>query len=169
MKARQVTFIDVDGNPLIMLMQHERIQLSGADSRPELQGGELRALATALYAAYVAPQVKRRLTTGRDRVTEARAKLAAAGGDATVIAALDAALRALVDVDDAMTTAISSTTPLDRHPDPSEQPVNRMYTPVGRRRRNRKGGRAAGGTPTVWGWKLAAPADPDDPFPPLRW
>ena len=54
MTERQITFIDVDENPLVVQLKHERVQFFVVDSEPELETDELREFATALFAAYVA-------------------------------------------------------------------------------------------------------------------
>jgi hypothetical protein len=53
MTERQLTFIDVDENSLVLWLKEDRIQLRVVDSRPELEADELRAFASILFATYV--------------------------------------------------------------------------------------------------------------------
>ena len=58
MTERQLTFIDVDENSLVLWLKEDRVQLRVVDSRPELEAGELRAFASVLFAGeFTAPVV----------------------------------------------------------------------------------------------------------------
>jgi len=89
---RQLTFIDVDENRLELWLRPDRIQLVVIDSRPELEAGELRRFASAVFTEYVAPDLAAQLDAARLRLREARDLAPGAGA---LAAALDGALRAL--------------------------------------------------------------------------
>src|SRR5215510_1471605 len=88
---RLLTFIDVDENRLELWLRPDRIQLVVIDSRPELEAGELRKFASAVFTEYVARDLAAQLDAARLRLREARELAPAAGG------AIDAALRAIDD------------------------------------------------------------------------
>src|SRR5215470_5690259 len=90
---RMHTFIDVDENRLELWLRPDRIQLVVIDSRPELEAGELRRFASAVFTEYVARDLAAQLDAARLRLREARDL--APGGDAALAAALDGALRAI--------------------------------------------------------------------------
>jgi hypothetical protein len=92
---RMHTFIDVDENRLELWLKPDRIQLVVIDSRPELEAGELRRFASAVFTEYVASGLAAQLSAARLGLREAR-DLAPGRGDA-LAAALDGALRALDD------------------------------------------------------------------------
>src|SRR5215470_7377043 len=89
---RMHTFIDVDENRLELWLRPDRIQLVVVDSRPELEAGELRRFASAVFTEYVARGLAAQLDAARLRLREARGL---APDDAALAAALDGALRAL--------------------------------------------------------------------------
>lgn len=93
-----LTFIDVDDNRLELWLAPDRIRLAGADSRPELEAGELRRFASVVFGRYVAPDLAARLARARNRLCEARDR---AGGD-ELVAVLDGALRAIEDLAEAV-------------------------------------------------------------------
>ena len=86
---RMHCFIDVDDNRLELWLRPDRIQLVVVDSRPELEAGELRKFASAVFTEYVARGLAAQLDAARLRLREARELAPAAGG------AIDAALRAI--------------------------------------------------------------------------
>src|SRR5262245_52370683 len=89
---RMHTFIDVDENRLELWLRPDRIQLVVVDSRPELEAGELRRFASAVFTEYVARDLAAQLDAARLRLREARDLAPGAGA---LGAALDGALRAL--------------------------------------------------------------------------
>lgn len=93
-----LTFIDVDDNRLELWLAPDRIRLAGADSRPELDAGELRRFAAVVFGRYVAPDLAARLSRAHSRLCEARDR---AGGDELAVA-LDGALRAIEDLAEAV-------------------------------------------------------------------
>lgn len=98
MTERRLTFIDVDENPLVVCMKEDRVQLLVVDSRPELEAGELRAFAAALFAAYGGAPLAGQLAAARETIARVRDDLALAGGTESLLAALDGALCAISDV-----------------------------------------------------------------------
>jgi hypothetical protein len=108
---RQITFIDTDENPLVVQLKDDRIQLAVFDSRPELEGNELRGFATALFAAYVGGGLAGRLGTASGKLDGVRDQLAAAGGFRELVAALDGATAAIAAVRDALTAATIAVLP----------------------------------------------------------
>jgi hypothetical protein len=106
MMERGLRFIDVDENRLELWLEPDRVQLVVMDSRPELEGNELRRFASVLFAEYVARDLSDRLGAARLRLQEARDR---AGDDLT--GALDGALHAI----DELTAAITV-------PDPAPDP-----------------------------------------------
>lgn len=86
---RMHCFIDVDDNRLELWLRPDRIQLVVVDSRPELEAGELRKFAAAVFTEYVARGLAAQLDAARLRLREAR-ELAPAASEA-----IDAALRAI--------------------------------------------------------------------------
>jgi hypothetical protein len=158
MTERDLTFTDLDENPLVVRLKRDRIELAVYDSHPELAGGELRALASALFAEYVGPHLVIRVVAARARLLAARAAHAAGARGAEAIAALDGALRALDDVTRVMTEAGAIEDPkLPPLPlAPAELPA---YAPLGRPRRARRAPRAEeAGELHAWGWRRAHPA-----------
>jgi hypothetical protein len=144
---RMHTFIDVDENRLELWLRPDRIQLVVVDSRPELEGSELRRFASVLFAEYVARDLGDRLGAARLRLQEARDR----GGD-DLAGVLDGALQAIDD----LTAAIAVPEP---EPDPAapqmratelsaseERPGNRPYRPL----KYVRGKRA--GEPSKLGW-----------------
>ena len=113
--ARQLTFIDCDENRLELWLKPDRVQLVVIDSRPELEAGELRRFASVMFAAYVAPELARRLDAAQLRLREARAQAAAPGGE--LAAALDAALAALGE----LAAAVAIPAPVVELPEPDDE------------------------------------------------
>ncbi|HMG57185.1 MAG TPA: hypothetical protein VK601_26980 [Kofleriaceae bacterium] len=113
--ARQLTFIDCDENRLELWLKPDRVQLVVIDSRPELEAGELRRFASVMFAAYVAPELARRLDAAQLRLREARAQAAALGGE--LAAALDAALAALGE----LAAAVAIPAPVVELPEPDHE------------------------------------------------
>jgi hypothetical protein len=103
MTERQLTFIDGDENLLLVRLKRDRVQLCVVDSRPELEGDELRAFATALFATYIGGPLAVRLEAAREHVGEVRDHLAASGGAPELLAALDRSLGAIEAAARAMT------------------------------------------------------------------
>ena len=105
MTERRLTFIDVDENPLIVCLKDDRVQLLVVDSRPELEAGELRAFAAALFAAYGGAPLAGQLAAARDNIARVRDELALSGGAESLLAALDGSLSAISSVARRMTEA----------------------------------------------------------------
>ncbi|HET7505979.1 MAG TPA: hypothetical protein VFK02_33395 [Kofleriaceae bacterium] len=103
MTERQITFIDVDENPLVVWLKDDRVQFFAVDSEPELEAAELHELARALFATYVAAPLARRLASAHIKIDRVREQLAATGADEELIAALDGALVVVDNVRDAIT------------------------------------------------------------------
>src|SRR5215467_5297353 len=101
---RMHTFIDVDENRLELWLRPDRIQLVVIDSRPELEAGELRRFASAVFTEYVATGLAAQLDAARLRLREARELAPGAGA---LAAALDGALCAI----DAAAAAIAVPAP----------------------------------------------------------
>jgi hypothetical protein len=94
---RMHCFIDVDENRLELWLRPDRIQLVVVDSRPELEAGELRKFASAVFTEYVARDLAAQLDAARLRLREARELAVAAITAITpgAAGAFDAALRAI--------------------------------------------------------------------------
>src|SRR4051794_11031192 len=99
---RLLTFTDVDENRLELWLKPDRIRLVVIDSRPELEAGELRRFAAAVFPEYVGRALAAQLGTAQARLREAgdgaparagRQRLRGAIADA--LAALDAAAAAI--------------------------------------------------------------------------
>lgn len=149
MTERQITFIDADDNPLIVLLKHERVQFFVVDSEPELEAAELREFATALFAAYVARPLADRLGSALAKIDLVREHLAATGGGDELLAALDGSLMAIADVRDAMLAERVAITPVLH----GEAPVISAVTVSGQRRKPTRGKRAGECDGLVgWGW-----------------
>jgi len=166
MTERQLTFTDLDENPLVVRLKRDRIELVVYDSRPELEAGELRAFVSALFAEYLGPHLVTRLTAARARLLEARGTGTAAARDARTDA-IDGALHALADVTRVMTEAGAIEDPkLPPVPVPRAAPP--AYAPLRARRRTRRAPRPTsaeeGGRRCGWGWRAGpderAPGDP---------
>jgi hypothetical protein len=114
--ARQLTFIDVDENRLELWLKPDRIQLVVIDSRPELEAGELRRFASAVFAEYVARDLADRLADVRGRLREVCDR--ASGAELT--AALAGALGAIDDLAAAVAIPEPVPVPVEVDPDPSE-------------------------------------------------
>jgi hypothetical protein len=152
MTERQLTFTDLDENPLVVQLKQDRIELAVYDSRPELAAGELRAFVSALFAEYLGPHLVIRLTAARARL------LAARDGEAgATTAALDDALRALDDVARVMTEAGAIEDP-QLPPLPLTPVAHLTYAPLGGPRRTRRARRCEeASTLHGWGWRPAEP------------
>ena len=105
---RRLTLIDVDENPFVVSLKDDRIQLCAVDSRPELEGSELRVFAAALFAAYAAPPLVGRLDAARAKICDVRDKLALAGAADELLAALDGSLCAIADARTGLTAGVPS-------------------------------------------------------------
>jgi hypothetical protein len=156
MTERRLTFIDVDENPLVVWLKDDRIQLSVIDSRPELEAGELRRFAVALFATYVGAQLATRLESARKKIGDVRDTLAATAGGDELLAALDGSLNAIEDVHDVITAAGSAIAPdaeraAPASGTPSAPTMHAVATAEGWFKRLRSGRRAGerGGRP---GW-----------------
>ncbi|MEO7735206.1 MAG: hypothetical protein ABIY55_29900, partial [Kofleriaceae bacterium] len=167
MTERQLTFTDLDENPLVVRLMPDRIELAVYDSRPELAAGELRAFVSALFAEYLGPHLVIRLTAARARLLAARdaeakptpaaptpARLASKPASAAskpasaapkpasaapnpTITALDDALRALDDIARVMTDAGAIEDP-HLPPLPLTPVEHFAYAPLGGPRRTRR-------------------------------
>jgi len=156
MTERQITFIDVDENPLVVWLKPDRIQLFVVDSEPELESTELRAFATALFAAYVGGPLAQRLEAARAKIDDVRDRLATAGGARELVAALDGSLRVIADARDAMSAASRAVAPVAPaamlpEPTPLFAPAG-AASATGRRRKSTRGQRAGEGALLGWGW-----------------
>lgn len=147
MTERQITFIDVDENPLIVHLAKDRIQLFVVDSEPGLEGGELRGFAVALFAAYVGGPLVQRLRAAREQIDGVRGALAATGAH-HLVAELDGSLRAITDATEAMTAAVTAVAPGSGEPEVTDEPALRIE-----RGKSTRGPRAGdGGALLGWGW-----------------
>lgn len=146
MTERRLTFIDVDENPFVVWLKDDRIQLSVIDSRPELEAGELRAFAAALFAAYGGAPLVARLDATREKLADVRDKLALAGSSDEVLAALDRSLCALTDVKRGLsaprTTTTSTTTSYGEPAQPPPSAGAEIVALDSRRKKRPRGGRA---------------------------
>jgi hypothetical protein len=158
MKERLITFIDTDENTLLVRLKHERVQLAVVDSRPELEGSELRGFATALFKTYVAAPLIDRLDDARAKLDELRGKLAALDGGAALLAALDDSVRSVDEVQRAMSAPI-----VEAKPDP-KPPLIPDYTPIGRRKNKKANRRHRAGEGPLLGWGWRRMTDDDEPL-----
>jgi len=161
MTERQITFIDADENPLIVRLAHDRAQFFVVDSEPELEAGELRGFATALFAAYVAAPLARRLESAHAKIDRVREHLTATGAAEELIAALDGAVVAIDDVRDAITAAGVACPAVGELAMHGEAPVISAVTVSGRRRKPTRGKRVSECDGQLgWGW-VRSDADAD--------
>lgn len=112
---RRLTFIDVDENRLELWLKPDRVQLVVVDSRPELEAGELRRFASALFAEYVARDLGDRLAAARGQLQDARERTRSR----ELTSALEGALRAI----DQLTAVIPpwpAPLPADAEPEPED-------------------------------------------------
>jgi len=147
MTERQLTFIDVDENSLVLWLKEDRVQLRVVDSRPELEAEELRAFASVLFATYVAAPLVARLEAACAELGTVREQLASAGG-ASQVAVLDGSLRAIGEVAAAIAGVRKAAAP-PAEADPATAPPAAAAAPR-RSKRSRRGKRA--GESTVPGW-----------------
>ena len=123
MTEQRLTFIDVDENTLELWLKDDRIQLVVVDSRPELEAGELRRFAVAVFATYVGAQLATRLESAHKKIGDVRDTLAATAGSDDLLAALDGSLNAIEDVQDVITAAGTAIAPgVERATSSSETP-----------------------------------------------
>jgi hypothetical protein len=146
MADREITFIDVDENPLVVWLKEDRVQLFVVDSQPELEANELRGFATALFAAYVGGPLAQRLEAARAKIDGVRERLAATGGSRELVAALDGSLSVIADARDAMSAAARAVSPAEPAP-------CTPFAVAGRRRSSSRGRRAGEGPLLGWGWR----------------
>jgi len=146
MADREITFIDVDENPLVVWLKEDRVQLVVFDSQPELEADELRGFATALFAAYVGGPLAQRLEAARAKIDGVRDQLAATGGARELVAALDGSLSVIADARDAMSAATRAVSPAEPAP-------CTPFAAPGRRRTSSRGRRAGEGPLLGWGWR----------------
>lgn len=145
MTERQLTFIDVDENSLVLWLKEDRVQLRVVDSRPELEAGELRAFASVLFAAYVGGPLVARLEAACAQLAGVRDQLAASGADEQA-ATVGGSLRAIGEVSAAIAGVRAAIAP-------ATEPVPAASAPVrGRPQRPPRGKRAGEGDPPDWGW-----------------
>jgi hypothetical protein len=153
MTERQITFIDVDENPLVVRLKHDRVQFFVVDSEPELEAGELREFVTALFAAYAAGPLARRLESAHAKIDHVREHLATTGGGDELIAALDGSILAIDDVRDAIMAARVAIAPGGEPAMHAEAPVVSAVTVTGRRRKPTRGKRVGECEGQLgWGW-----------------
>lgn len=138
MKERQLTFTDLDENPLSVRLKRDRIELSVYDSHPELAADELRGFVAALFAEYLAAPLVARVEAARDRLHAARPVRRGGRDDA----AIAEALRAL---DEVVATLTDAGAPLDRKP-------SAAYPEAGTLGRGRGPRAEDGGGMLGWGW-----------------
>jgi hypothetical protein len=143
MKERQLTFTDLDENPLSVRLKRDRIELSVYDSHPELAADELRGFVAALFAEYLAAPLVARVEAARDRLHAARP--ARRGRED---AAIEDALRALDDVVAAIT---DGGLPVARTP-------SAAYPEAGTLARGRRSRAEDAGEMLGWGWLARRPA-----------
>ncbi|HEX4417016.1 MAG TPA: hypothetical protein VH165_03910 [Kofleriaceae bacterium] len=144
-----IAFTDVDENTLVVRLRDERIQLSVVDSRPELEGGELRGFATALFNTYAAAPLVEQLADARGKLAALRGKLAKLAPEeeegAALVAGLEDALRSVDAVRRVLSAPVTEARPRKPPPIPD-------YTPIGRRKRTRRF-RASESPGMGWGWR----------------
>jgi hypothetical protein len=147
MTERQLTFIDVDENSLVLWLKEDRIQLRVVDSRPELEADELRAFASILFATYVGSPLAARLEAARAQLDGVRARLASgdAGERAAEVAEIERSLRAIEDVA-AVIAGVRKLAP------PPPAPAPTASAPARRPRKSSRGRRASEGESLDWGW-----------------
>lgn len=160
MTERQLTFIDVDENSLVLWLKEDRVQLRVVDSRPELEAGELRAFASVLFAAYVGGPLVARLEAACAQLAGVRDQLAASGADEQV-ATLAGSLRAIGEVSAAIAGVRAAIAPAPEPVPAASQSPSRSGAPArasasapvrGRPQRPPRGKRAGEGDPPDWGW-----------------
>lgn len=141
---RLLTFTDVDENRLELRLKPDRIQLVVIDSRPELEAGELRRFASAVFTEYVGRELAALLRTAQARLRDAggRRGAARAAAIADALAAVTAAAAAIavpvpepvmveLDADgdlDALTAARIDAAPAPIGPRPGGEPPPRVFT-----------------------------------------
>ena len=175
MTERRLTFIDCDENPLVVWLKEDRVQLVVIDSRPELEAGELRRFASALFATYAGAPLAARLASVCTRLGGVRDQLAATAGAGELLAALDDSLAAVEDVKRVMTAAAAIASDPDPEPaqppespelpdppdspdspeppDPPEPPMGSVLTAYDRFRKPKRAKRAGEGDGFLdWGW-----------------
>jgi hypothetical protein len=153
MTERQITFIDADDNPLVVWLKHDRVQLFVVDSEPELEAAELRGFATALFAAYVAGPLAKRLESAHAKIDHVREHLAATGAGDELVAALDGSLFAIDDVRDAITATRIAIGQVGEPAGDAGAPVISAVTVSGRPRKPTRGKRAGECDDQLgWGW-----------------
>jgi hypothetical protein len=151
MTERQLTFIDVDENSLVLWLKKDRVQLRVVDSRPELEAGELRAFASVLFAAYVGGPLVARLEAACGQLAEVRDQLASSGADEQV-AVLAGSLRVIGEVAAAIAGVRAAIAPApDATTAPSSPPPS-PAAPARRPRRSTRAKRAREGDLPRWGW-----------------
>ncbi|HEU4732825.1 MAG TPA: hypothetical protein VFT22_33245, partial [Kofleriaceae bacterium] len=149
MTERQITFIDVDENPLVVWLKDDRVQFFVVDSEPELEAAELHELARALFATYVAAPLGRRLASAHVKIDRVREHLAASGASEELIATLDGALAAVDDVRDAITATRPGVSPVI---DPGEEEGNVISAVTLSSRRKPARAKRLGERPGKLGW-----------------
>jgi len=161
MTERQLTFIDVDENSLVLWLKEDRVQLRVVDSRPELEAGELRAFASVLFAAYVGGPLAARLEAACAQLAAVSDQLAASGAEAQA-AAMTGPLGAIREVAAAFAGVRAAIAPAPgKAPAPAASRPAPARAPA--RPRKRRGHRAGEGDPPAWGWTRAGTrAEPDD-------
>lgn len=154
MTERQLTFIDVDENSLVLWLKEDRVQLRVVDSRPELEADELRAFAAVLFATYVGPPLAARLEVARAQLDGVRTRLASSGAGELVaeVSEIERSLRAIEDV----AAAISGVRKLAAAPACGSRPAAPPAPPAPiapqPRPRKRRATRAGEGDVQGWGW-----------------
>lgn len=151
MTERQLRFIDVDENFLVLWLKEDRVQLRVVDSRPELEAGELRAFASVLFAEYVGGPLVARLEAARDQLAGLRDRLGQ--GSADEIAAYESSLRAVGEVAAAIAGVRKAIAPpAEPVSSPASQPSPAGPAPRKRRAREPRGPR--------WGWVTSSSCRP---------
>lgn len=114
---RLLTFTDVDENRLELWLKPDRIRLVVIDSRPELEAGELRRFAAAVFTEYVGRDLAAQLAIAQARLREA--------GDAAPAGAMRDALAGALAALDAAAAAIAVPVPEPIAADPDADPEER--------------------------------------------
>ena len=139
---RLLTFTDVDENRLELWLKPDRIRLVVIDSRPELEAGELRRFAAAVFTEYVGRDLAVQLATAQARLRAAcdgASRKALGGAIADALAALDAAAAAIAvpvpepieadpDADPEERDALIDASPAPLGPRPPGEPAVRVLT-----------------------------------------
>lgn len=156
-KERVISFMDADDNTLLVRLAPERMQLAVVDSRPAIEGSELRAFASAVFRAYVGPPLAAELAAAASQLVALEAVLAPAQAAQLAAArrAIEAAQVAMSEPEAAAEPARATSGPawLDPTANPAAE-VSVAKRP--RRPRKPRTFRCGEGYLLDWGWRRIA-------------